>query len=99
MDYPNNFNVPAFPAGKTIAFTRTISIWLSVVFFFIIVACGFLLLNIHLRTNFPFLISVNPVTEDWNVIAYHNKKKKPIKNVKVTLKWLKGEGKGLTNIP
>ena len=78
MDYPNNFNVPAFPAGKTVAFTRTVSIWLSVVFFFIIATCGFLLLTTHLRTNFPFLISVNPVTEDWNVIAYPGEKEKPI---------------------
>ncbi len=78
MDYPNNFNIPAFPAGKTIAFTRTVSIWISIVFFFIVVVCGFLLLNMHLRTNFPFLISVNPVTEDWNVIAYPGEKEKPI---------------------
>lgn len=78
MDYPNNFNVPAFPAGKTIAFTRTISIWISIVFFFIVVACGFLLLNTHFRKNFPFLISINPVTEDWNVIAYPGEKEKPI---------------------
>jgi len=78
LDYPNNFNVPAFPAGKTIAFTRTVSVWISIVFFFIVVVCGFLLLNIHFRTNFPFLISINPVTEDWAVIAYPNEKKKPI---------------------
>ena len=78
MKYPNDFNVPAFPAGKTIAFSRAVSIWISVVFFFIVVACGFLLLNIHFRKNFPFLISVNPVTEDWNVIAYPGEKEKPI---------------------
>lgn len=78
MDYPNNFNVPAFPAGKTIAFTRTVSVWISIVFFFIIALCGFLLLNTHLRTNFPFLISINPITEDWNVIAYPGEREKPV---------------------
>lgn len=78
MDYPNNFDVPAFPAGKTVAFTRTISIWLSIVFFLIIVACGFLLFFAHARKNFPFLISINPITEDWNVIAYPGEKEKPI---------------------
>ncbi|MBQ6012378.1 MAG: hypothetical protein IJL23_04680, partial [Alphaproteobacteria bacterium] len=78
MDYPNNFDVPAFPAGKTIAFTRTISIWLSIVFFLIIVACGFLLFFAHARKNFPFLISINPITEDWSVIAYPGEKEKPI---------------------
>jgi hypothetical protein len=78
LDYPNNFNVPAFPAGKTVAFARGVSVWTSIVFFLIIVVCGFLLLNIHLRKNFPFLISINPITEDWTVVAYPGEKEKPI---------------------
>ena len=40
--------------------------------------CGFVLLNTHLRKNFPFLISINPVTEDWIVITYPGEKVKPI---------------------
>lgn len=47
-------------------------------FLLIIAACGFLLLGIHLRKNFPFLISVNPITEDWTVIAYPGDKEKPV---------------------
>jgi len=78
LDYPNNFNVPAFPAGKTIALTRSVSVWIAVVFLLIVSACVFLLLSVHLRKNFPFLISVNPITEDWNVIAYPGEKEKPI---------------------
>lgn len=82
MDYPNDFNVPAFSAGKTIAFTRTISIWILIVFFLIVAACGFLLLNMHMRRNFPFLISVNPITEDWTVITYPGEKEKPVQQYK-----------------
>ena len=78
MDYPNGFNVPSFPAGKTIALARSVSVWISIVFFLIIAACGFLLLNIHLRKNFPFLISINPITEDWTVMTYPGEKSKPI---------------------
>ena len=78
MDYPNDFNIPAFPAGKTIAFARSVSIWISIVFFLIVAACGFLLLGVHLKKNFPFLISVNPITEDWTVIAYPGEKEKPV---------------------
>jgi len=78
LDYPNDFNVPAFPAGKTIAFSRTVSVWILIVFFLIVAACGFLLLTMHMRTNFPFLISVNPITEDWDVVAYPGEKEKPI---------------------
>lgn len=78
MDYPNDFNVPAFPAGKTVALARSVSIWISIVFFLIVTACGFLLLDIHFRKNFPFLISINPITEDWTVMAYPEEKEKPI---------------------
>ena len=33
-------------------------------------ACGFLLLGKHLQKNYPFLISVSPITDDWTVVAY-----------------------------
>lgn len=78
MDYPNDFNVPAFPAGKSVALARSVSVWISIVFFFIVVMCGFLLLNIHLRKNFPFLISINQITEDWTVVAYPGERTKPV---------------------
>ena len=73
LNYPSDFDTPAFPAGKTIAFSRTVAIWISVVFFLIISACGFVLLARHLKTNYPFLISVDPFTNEWSVIAYPNK--------------------------
>lgn len=78
LDYPNDFNIPAFPAGKTIAFTRSVSVWISVVFFLIVVACAFLLLNLHFKKNFPFLISIDPFTEEWTVIAYPDKKEQSV---------------------
>ena len=78
MEYPNDFDVPSFSAGKTVAFSRGISVWISIVFFLIIAACGFVLLGIHLKKNYPFLISVDPITDDWSIIAYphHNKQEK-----------------------
>ena len=78
MDYPNGFNIKSFPAGKTIAFSRSVSIWISVVFFLIIAMCGFMLLGVHFRSNYPFLISIDPFTEDWTVITYPEKNKKEI---------------------
>ena len=35
--------------------------------------CGFLIYGIHLKQNFPFLISVDPLTKEWDIIAYPNK--------------------------
>ena len=70
MNYPNDFNTPAFPAGKTIAFSRSVSIWISIVLFCVIVACGLVLLLNVSRRNYPFLISTDPITSDWTVVAY-----------------------------
>lgn len=78
MGYPNDFDVPAFSAGKTVALTRTVSVWILIVFFFIVVSCGFLLFGRHLQKNFPFLVSVDPATDEWTVVAYPNEKQKPI---------------------
>ena len=76
MNYPNDFDIKSFPAGKTIALSRSVSIWISIVFFLIVVACGFILFGIHYKQNYPFLISVDPFTNDWNVVTYPGKNKK-----------------------
>lgn len=76
MDYPNNFDIKSFPAGKTIAFSRSVSVWISVIFVLIIALCGFILLGMRLKTNYPFLISVDPFTKEWTVVTYPGKDKK-----------------------
>ena len=78
MGYPNDFNIPAFPAGKTIALTRSVSVWISVVFFLIVAVCCFILLGIRYKTNYPFLISIDPITDDWNVVTYPKEKQKEV---------------------
>lgn len=83
MDYPNNFDIPSFPAGKTVAFSRSVSIWISIVFFLIIAACGLILLGKHLEKNYPFLISIDPYTDEWTVVAYPKEKKDSIQQYQV----------------
>ncbi len=78
MNYPNDFDTPTFPAGKTIAFSRSVSIWIAIVFFCIVVACGLVLLLNSSKRNYPFLISSDSLTSDWTVIAY------PEKNLKIS---------------
>lgn len=78
MNYPNDFDTPTFPAGKTVALSRSVSVWISIVFFVIIVACGLILLLNHSKRNYPFLISTDPLTSDWTVVAY------PEKNLKIS---------------
>ena len=83
MEYPNDFDVPSFSAGKTVAFSRSISVWLSIVFFLIIAACGFVLLGVHLKKNYPFVLSVDPITEEWVVITYPHEKQEKIQQYQI----------------
>ena len=80
MDYPNDFDIKSFPAGRTIALSRTISIWIAIVFFLIVAMCGFVLLGIHYKQNYPFLISVDPFTNEWVVVTYPGKNKNDVVN-------------------
>lgn len=73
MDYPNEFNIPVFPSWKSIALSRRVGIWISIVFFLIICTCGFILLGLHLKSNYPFLISVDLFTNEWSVITHPEK--------------------------
>lgn len=73
MNYPNDFETPAFPAGKSIALSRTMAIWIAVVSFLIIAACAILLTVCHVKKNYPFIVATDPLTNDWNVIAYQDK--------------------------
>ena len=75
MNYPNEFDTPTFPAGKAIALSRGVSIWTLIISFLIICACGLMLLLIRAKNNYPFLISTDPYTSDWSVVAYPEQKR------------------------
>ena len=75
MNYPNDFDTPAFPAGKSIAWARVVSIKILIFFFLIICACGVLLFFVKAKQNYPFLISVDPLTDEWSVITYPGRDK------------------------
>lgn len=73
MEYPNRFDTPTFPAGKSIALSRWFSVWILTVFFIIICACACLLFVVRQKGNYPFLISVDPLTSGWTLVAYPGK--------------------------
>jgi hypothetical protein len=83
LDYPNDFDIPSFSAGKTVAFSRSVSVWISIIFFLIIATCGLILLGKHLTKNYPFLISIDPYTDEWTVVAYPQEKKTNIQQYEV----------------
>lgn len=70
MDYPGNFETPAFPAGRSIAVSRTMSIWTLIAFLIIIFLCGILLWSARSDRLEPFLISTNNETGEWTVVGH-----------------------------
>lgn len=72
MDYPSDFDIPTFPAGRRLAVSRFASIAVMVVFLLICVMCGVVLWarnSIHVH---PFLVSVNNITGQWTVVGHRH---------------------------
>ncbi|MDR0726895.1 MAG: hypothetical protein LBF37_02420 [Rickettsiales bacterium] len=69
MDYPGNFEIPVFPAGKRIAISRFMAIATLVSFLIIIFLCGILIWSARSDRLNPFMISANLVTGEWQVVG------------------------------
>ena len=72
MRYPDEFNTPTFPAGPRIASSRTLSIAIMTVFFLIICSCGLLLWVQRSAHVHPFLVSINSITGNWEIIGHQH---------------------------
>ncbi len=69
MDYPEDFDTPAFPAGKRIAISRTIGVWVMVAFFFVIACCVALPWLQNSRTVSPYVIYVDGMRGKWEMVG------------------------------
>lgn len=72
MKYPDEFETPTFPAGKQIAVTRAMSVAIMVIFLLILCACGLLLWvqkSVHVH---PFLVSINQITGQWEIVGHQH---------------------------
>ena len=69
MEYPGNFDTPAFPAGKRIAVSRVVGIGILSVFFLVSCMCGLVLWGARSMRLEPFLISVDDITGVWSVVG------------------------------
>ncbi len=72
MRYPDDFNVPPFPAGKHTAVSRMMSIAVSIVLLGIIFTCGLLLWAQRSVRVHPFLVSIDEITGTWTVVGHHH---------------------------
>lgn len=72
LQYPDDFNTPTFPAGPYIASARALGIGVMVVFFLVIVSCGLLLWVQRSARVHPFLVSVNEITGQWDIVGHQH---------------------------
>ena len=87
MEYPDDFSTPAFPAGGRIALSRTLGIWVMVVFLLTIFVCGVLLWVHRSHRIDPVLVQINSITGEWLVlddITRRHDQNVKIKNVNST---------------
>lgn len=72
MKYPDDFNTPAFPAGKFIAVSRFMATAVMLLFFAIICSCGIILWVKSSQTINPFVVSIRPNGERWSMVEHTN---------------------------
>lgn len=70
LDYPSDFNVPAFPAGSRIAVSRFMGIVSCVLFVVIVFVCVLLLWGVRSQRIDPFIVTIDELTGSWSVVGH-----------------------------
>ena len=68
MNYPDDFNVPTFSAGKSIAVSRAMGIGIMSGFLLIIFLCGLLIWTIRSVHVEPYIIATGGINDQWQII-------------------------------
>ena len=68
MNYPDDYNVPTFAAGKSIAVSRAMGIGIMSGFLIIIFLCGLLIWTIRSARVEPYILSTGGTNDEWMVI-------------------------------
>lgn len=70
MDYPNGYDVSAFPAGKYVAVARFMGIGICVLFAVALFLSVLLVWSVKSSKIDPFLISINKDTSEWSIVGH-----------------------------
>lgn len=68
MNYPDDFNVPTFAAGKSIAVSRAMGIGILSGFLIIIFLCGLLIWTIRSTHVEPYILATGGINDEWQII-------------------------------
>lgn len=69
LDYPDDFETSAFPAGKWVALSRNVGIWTMTAFLIVIACCVTLPWLCKNRTVNPFIIYVDGTNAVWELVG------------------------------
>ena len=72
MNYPDDFNVPTFAAGKSVAVSRAMGIGIMSAFLVIIFLCGLLIWTIRSVRVEPYILSTGGINDEWQIITAGN---------------------------
>jgi hypothetical protein len=69
VDYPGNFEIPVFPAGKRIAISRLMAVCTFVAFFAVVFLCGILYWASRSESMSPFMIFADADNGEWRLVG------------------------------
>lgn len=68
MNYPDDYNVPTFAAGKSIALSRAMGIGIIASFFIIICLCCLLVWTMRSVHVEPYILATGGINDQWQII-------------------------------
>jgi len=68
LNYPDDFNVPNFAAGKSIAISRTMGIGIMSAFLVVLFLCGILVWTIRSVNVEPYILIPGGINDEWTVV-------------------------------
>jgi len=68
LNYPDDYNVPTFAAGKSVALSRAMSIGIIASFFIIICLCGLLVWTTRSVHVEPYILATGGINDQWQII-------------------------------
>ena len=72
MNYPDDFNTPTFPAGKSIAVSRAMGVGIMSAFLIIIFLGALLIWTIRSARVEPYILATDGINDQWRVVMAGN---------------------------
>ena len=72
MNYPDDFSVPTFAAGKSVAISRAMGIGIMSGFLIIVFLCGILIWTVRSIRVEPYILTTGGINDEWQIVTQSN---------------------------